>query len=326
MNSLTNEITLEKSKAKEITNQQQTLDESYKAARKTHSLAIKESITLEKKVNQIQHQISELKPTCVALDEKLKHTKKKSNVVQANINQTTAIQNKLLESVNAYKKDLTEIQNRAKAFEDSASERQRALNESDQRVDDAGVSMYTKLVDSFNSAVCVEREKIQTGRSGQLTRQEARLRIVQAMDQVQGKISAIDDEKQGLVTKRVAVSNKVESLTSSLSENRQEVAKIESQLKKITQNEIEINEKIAETGEKLMNARIDMNESSRQKKFQECLDALVRLFPGVHGRLIDLCQPVQRRFDNAISTVLGKNIDAIVVDSFNVGKQCLEVF
>lgn len=74
-----------------------------------------------------------------------------------------------------------------------------------------------------------------------------------------------------------------------------------------------------------MNARADKNESERQKRFLECLDALKRLFPGVHGRVLDLCQPSQRKFETAVSIVLGKNLDSIVVDSFKVGKQCLEV-
>ena len=74
-----------------------------------------------------------------------------------------------------------------------------------------------------------------------------------------------------------------------------------------------------------MNARLDRNESDRQKNFQECLNSLKRLFPGVHGRLFDLCQPVQKKFEVACSVVLGKNMDAIVVDSFQIGKQCLEV-
>jgi hypothetical protein len=55
------------------------------------------------------------------------------------------------------------------------------------------------------------------------------------------------------------------------------------------------------------------------------LNALKRMYPGVHGRLVDLCTPVMKKYEDALGVVLGKNLDAIVVDTFSIGKQCLEV-
>ena len=34
---------------------------------------------------------------------------------------------------------------------------------------------------------------------------------------------------------------------------------------------------------------------------------------GVRGRIVDLCKPIQRKYET-VSVVLGRNIDAIVVD------------
>ena len=36
--------------------------------------------------------------------------------------------------------------------------------------------------------------------------------------------------------------------------------------------------------------------------------------PGVRGRLIDLCEPTQWRYETAIFVILGRNIDSVVVD------------
>ena len=46
---------------------------------------------------------------------------------------------------------------------------------------------------------------------------------------------------------------------------------------------------------------------------------------GVRGRIVDLCKPIQRKYETAVSVVLGRNIDAIVVDEEKTAIDCIEV-
>ena len=48
-------------------------------------------------------------------------------------------------------------------------------------------------------------------------------------------------------------------------------------------------------------------------------------FSGVRGRIVDLCKPIQRKYETAVSVVLGHNIDAIVVDEEKTAIDCIEV-
>lgn len=48
-------------------------------------------------------------------------------------------------------------------------------------------------------------------------------------------------------------------------------------------------------------------------------------YPGVRGRLVDLCKPTQRKYETAISVILGRNIDAVVVDEERTAIDCIEV-
>jgi len=43
-----------------------------------------------------------------------------------------------------------------------------------------------------------------------------------------------------------------------------------------------------------------------------------RIFKGVHGKLIDLCHPIQKKYSLAVTVAAGKHMDAIVVDSKQV--------
>ena len=45
----------------------------------------------------------------------------------------------------------------------------------------------------------------------------------------------------------------------------------------------------------LNDARVDKHESARQQKKRETLESMKRLFPGVYGRLMDHCEPKNKK-------------------------------
>uniref|UniRef100_A0A8D3BL51 Structural maintenance of chromosomes protein 1A n=1 Tax=Scophthalmus maximus TaxID=52904 RepID=A0A8D3BL51_SCOMX len=87
----------------------------------------------------------------------------------------------------------------------------------------------------------------------------------------------------------------------------------------------EINTELNQVMEQLGDARIDRQENSRQQRKAEIMESIKRLYPGsVYGRLIDLCQPTQKKYQIAVTKVLGKNMDAIIVDSEKTGRDCIQ--
>lgn len=46
----------------------------------------------------------------------------------------------------------------------------------------------------------------------------------------------------------------------------------------------------------LNEAKTDKNASARQVRKDELLDSMKKLFPGVYGKLMDLCEPVHKRY------------------------------
>lgn len=74
---------------------------------------------------------------------------------------------------------------------------------------------------------------------------------------------------------------------------------------------------------KLVQAKAEKEESERELKLRTTIESLKRIFPGVHGRMIDLCRPTNRKYETAISTALGRNLDAIVVDQERTAIDCI---
>lgn len=48
-------------------------------------------------------------------------------------------------------------------------------------------------------------------------------------------------------------------------------------------------------------------------------------FVGVKGRIVDLCKPTLGKYEKAVMTVLGRNIDSVVVDNEKTAVACIEV-
>jgi structural maintenance of chromosome 1 len=75
----------------------------------------------------------------------------------------------------------------------------------------------------------------------------------------------------------------------------------------------------------LRELKADKNESERDAKFSETAKSLKRLFPGVHGRMTELCRPSQKKYNLAVTVAMGKCMDAVVVEDESTGKECIKV-
>ena len=49
------------------------------------------------------------------------------------------------------------------------------------------------------------------------------------------------------------------------------------------------------------------------------------LVTGVDGRVVDLCKPTQRKYELAVVAILGRNMDAVVLDEGKTAIDCIEV-
>jgi structural maintenance of chromosome 1 len=91
-----------------------------------------------------------------------------------------------------------------------------------------------------------------------------------------------------------------------------------------SQREREIDDRLQDVLNRVLQAEVDQRESHRETKLKETLNNLRRIFPGVHGRIVDLCKPVATKYETAVMTVLGRHLDAVVVDQDKTAMECIE--
>ena len=72
-----------------------------------------------------------------------------------------------------------------------------------------------------------------------------------------------------------------------------------------------------------MHVRLPPPIAPQGKRSSEHLENMQRLFPGVHGRVIELCKPSQKKYNAAVTIAMGKNMDAIGVDDEATAQDCI---
>lgn len=74
----------------------------------------------------------------------------------------------------------------------------------------------------------------------------------------------------------------------------------------------------------LRQAKDERRKDKEEERILNAIGALKRHFPGVKGRLVDLCRPSQQRYNLAVTVAGGKDMDAIVVDGKKTAFDCIK--
>jgi len=96
---------------------------------------------------------------------------------------------------------------------------------------------------------------------------------------------------------------------------------------KVLQYAKEREDKMAERHRKFQGVQ-DIAATERQIQHEhemvKVTSDLVRLFPGVRGRILDLCRPANDTYSVALDVALGSSSDSIVTDTADVARQCVQ--
>lgn len=128
-----------------------------------------------------------------------------------------------------------------------------------------------------------------------------------------------------LTVRHVTITEHLNDTNAKVDRTRTALAQIIAESRAVAQKETELNEKLVNITSKMTHMKIDLQVNERNKKYSEMLGNLKRAFVGVHGRVSDLIVPSQQKYSTAINILLGRNMDAIIVDTEKTAIQCIQV-
>jgi len=183
---------------------------------------------------------------------------------------------------------------------------------------------YEKIRDAAAVASAAPRRELQSA--------------VRALESSRAKAAKITEDRKELEGKKEDAERSVSELTERKKTLEKSLKKTQADLK-LSENELQslqksasehqtkrenIERQLDQIGNTLRQARDVRRKGKEEERILNTIGALKRHFPGVKGRLVDLCRPSQNRYNLAVTVAGGKDMDAIVVDTKKTAFDCIK--
>ena len=296
-------------------------DRALEEAKTEHVKVGRDVSKVEKTIKQKEKDIESKENGLVPIAEKIGITNK--NLVNKNsrIAELSKEHNVHSNNVKQSTKNLKVVE-RAQAqwendFRRMAEEEGRELTTTD-------LQRYNKMKEEVNKKTSADQ--IQVDRLGR--QQKADEETVRSL---KSKVDSVDWQAQKLSEELVEIGERKDSLSSQIKQTTKEIngkKKIfhehTSERLRLAQLRAEKDEKLQEVLTKLLEAEDGRKQNEKDLRLKATIADMKRIFPGVKGRVSELCKPVERKYQTAVSTVLGRNIDAVIVENEKTAIECIQ--
>uniref|UniRef100_A0A1I8AWF5 SMC hinge domain-containing protein n=1 Tax=Steinernema glaseri TaxID=37863 RepID=A0A1I8AWF5_9BILA len=281
---------------------------------------LREMHKCDKKLVEKEKQLHIQKPEQMKANEQVHHIEQKLN--NAKKLQATAI--KMAES---HRKDLKNMEARIEQLKKEkadAIKKHKQISQQMQQLTEAQEKEYEALKKAAMKRCSSLDAKLDRARHQEDSTRSAldhlKRRKEAQKDKIKQKESEIERHEKHMNT--LAESEKTQ--TELLEVERENLRKLEEEVRVSKDKQEKVDADLAAVTKQLSDAHGDTAENDRVKRKNEAIENLKRVFPDkVYGRLVDLCQPSQRRFQLAITKVLAKNMFSIVCDTETTARECI---
>lgn len=295
---------------------EQKLEEAKRAQAKVGRDVSKVERTIKDKEKEIEDKENSLVP----IDEKISISKRNLSKYEARIAEITKERDNQARNVDQLKKDLNTVQKAQKKWEDDF----RQTAQGGQELTEADLQEYSKLRSEVQKRTAANQIRIDNLTRQLKTDEETVNSLKSKVESTQSQAAKLEEEIEQLRERRDNMKTQLKQAQKEIDAKKKDFNHLTSERLRMAQKQTELEEKLQDVLNKLVEADDGRRESEKELRAKETIAAMKRIFPGVSGRLSELCRPKQRKFETAVSTVLGRHFDAIVVDTEKTAKDCIE--
>ncbi|KAI9829230.1 MAG: hypothetical protein M1819_006410 [Sarea resinae] len=276
---------------------------------------------IERNIKRKEKDMEDKENDLVPINEKIDISSKNLARYKARIAEITKERDSQSSTVDQLKRDLGIVEKAQTRWEREwqklAKQEGRELNETD-------LQEYNKLKEEVN-----KRSSANQTKAGNLTRQlkteeETISSLKSKVESIEWQVQRLEREMKDISERRAAMNDQIKTTSREKDEKKKALNNLLSERLRTEQKRTELDEKVQEVHAKLIEAESGRRQSEKELRMKETVAGLKRIFPGVKGRISELCKPKLKKYGDAVSTVLGRNFDAIVVDNDKTAKDCIQ--
>jgi structural maintenance of chromosome 1 len=309
-------------------------DEEIKKLKKSLKTAETELTSKKKELSGIKRENLEIAKKMKTQNKKLQDEiglESESNVSIQHVKKIIDQQKKELNSKEETLKDhetqIKELEKQLKQVEKDSEDYEKQLNASKKKeiklLDDQ-VDEYNRLKAQAGTETITMSQELETLNEEIESSSSNQKILLQKIDQLENRRNQLQAAVKGQNSRLEKLNDVVLTNETELNTKRQQKRTIDREAEERTKRKEKIENELFSIKEKLQDAKFEKKETERQMKFNESIESMKRLFSGVKGKMVDLCKVSRDKYNLAVSVALGKNFNAIVVDSEKTAIECIQ--
>uniref|UniRef100_A0A4W5JUT3 Structural maintenance of chromosomes protein n=1 Tax=Hucho hucho TaxID=62062 RepID=A0A4W5JUT3_9TELE len=300
------------------------VEEELKEKKKELGRMMRDQQTVEKEIKEKDAELNQKRPQYIKAKENTSHKIKKLEAAKKSLQNAQMLYKKRKGDMDELEKEQGAVEMARQEFDDRMEEEAQSQGQ-DLTLEENQVKVYHRLKEEASkraATLAQELEKFNRDQKADQDRLDLEERKkVETEAKIKQKFREIEENQKRIEKLEDYITTSKQSLDEQKRMEEELTEQVEGAKNRIDEINLELNQVMEQLGD----ARIDRQENSRQARKAEIMDSIKRLYPGsVYGRLIDLCQPTQKKYQIAVTKVLGKNMDAIIVDSEKTGRDCIQ--
>lgn len=315
------EIQKHQNDLKEFQRGMERFKRAFEAAKKEYTEAQREVSKAEKAIKAKEKEIEDQESKLIPIDEQVNLSTKQLTKYANRIQTIQRERQAQADHIDQLNKDLRTVERAQAQWQ---SEWDQTAGRQGGQLSDADLREYNRLREEVSKRASAEQGRVTALQSERGPQEATYNNLKNNVDSQEFRLQSLEADRARIDERKNALSDTADQLHQDIDEKRKQLTTLSAQRLQTNRQRTEMNEKIAEVARKLLEADDGRRASEKEIRIRETIATLKRTYPGVRGRLHELCKPKQKKFGEAVSTVLGRHFDSVVVDTEATAKQCIE--
>ncbi|CAG2255013.1 SMC1 [Mytilus edulis] len=320
---LADEINRKNTLLEKETRRRDKIDDEIKEKKKEQGRMSRDLTKVEQSIRESEVELNKKRPLYIKAKEKTSHMIKKVEADKKSLKQAKKTHDNHEMEIRELEKELEEVDKKRQEFEERIEEESQSQGR-DLNLEESQVQEYHRLKEEAGKRAARYMQEMDTISREQKSDQDRYDNEMRKKNEMGAKIKQKESEMEENRKRVEKLNEYIRTSNQTVAEQKKIEEELTAQVEQANSRISEINVDLESIMDQLGEAKVDKHESARAMKKKELLDNLKGLFSGVHGRLIDQCEPSHKRYQIAITKVLGKYMDAIVCDTEKTAKDCIQ--
>ena len=290
-------------------------------AKKEQTKAGKEVAKVERSMKSKEKEVEAKENSLVPIAEKIDISRKSVSRCEKRVADISKERDNHTAGVKQSTKDLKVVEKAQGQWE---TERKKLAEQEGRQLSNADIQQYTRLREDVNKRTAADQSNVDN-LSRQLKSDEETVNSLKSkVDSAEWQSQKLEAELGDINDHKSDVNVQIKEITRDISKKRKAYNEQTSERLRLAQIRTEKDEQLQEVLTKLLEAEDGRKQNEKDIRMRNTVSDMKRMFPGVKGRVSELCKPIEKRYGVAVSTVLGRNFDAIIVENEKTAIDCIQ--